>query len=77
MRAVKQIESDIRTKIFERNRGGAYRLRKAFTLFDKDASGDIDIEEFNEALRWFGLQYADRASDRRCSGPTTMMLVGP
>lgn len=59
MRAVKQIESDIRTKIFERNRGGAYRLRKAFTLFDKDASGDIDIEEFNEALRWFGLQYAD------------------
>jgi len=53
--AVQRMEEDVRSKLLQRTRGGAFRLRKAFKLFDRDGSGDMDPGEFQRALEWFGV----------------------
>jgi len=47
----------VRAKIEQRTTGGPFVLRQAFKLFDKDASGDIDPDEFYAAMEWMGLQF--------------------
>merc|ERR1712166_1233947 len=56
---VRKLESDIRMKIDQRTSGGPFALRKAFKYFDRDGSGDIDPDEFFDAMNWFGLQFTE------------------
>jgi len=64
-----------RTKIEQRTSGGPFALRKAFKYFDRDGSGDIDPDEFKDAMLHFGLTFTDRqvlaifgTYDDDCSG---------
>merc|ERR1719478_741049 len=57
---VRKLEHDIRVKIEQRTSGGPFALRKAFKYFDRDGSGDIDPDEFKEAMLYFGLTFTDR-----------------
>jgi len=55
-----ELEMAIRTKIEQRTSGGPFALRKAFKYFDRDGSGDIDPDEFKEAMLFFGLTFTER-----------------
>merc|ERR1719506_577429 len=55
-----ELEKSIRTKIEQRTSGGPFALRKAFKYFDRDGSGDIDPDEFKNAMLHFGLTFTDR-----------------
>merc|ERR1711971_412678 len=57
---VTQMFEMVRAKIEQRTTGGPFVLRQAFKLFDKDASGDIDPDEFYAAMEWMGLQFTER-----------------
>jgi len=68
-------EEAVRDKITQRATGGAFAIRKAFKLFDRDGSGDIDPDEFKLAMLSFGLTFTDRqvlalfgSYDDDCSG---------
>lgn len=70
-----ELEKSIRTKIEQRTSGGPFALRKAFKYFDRDGSGDIDPDEFKNAMLHFGLTFTDRqvlaifgTYDDDCSG---------
>jgi len=70
-----ELEKAIRTKIEQRTSGGPFALRKAFKYFDRDGSGDIDPDEFKDAMLHFGLTFTDRqvlaifgTYDDDCSG---------
>jgi len=52
--------SAVRAKIEQRISGGPFALRKAFKYFDRDGSGDIDPDEFLDAMAFFGLQFTER-----------------
>lgn len=72
---VKATEQAVRDKIFQRTTGGAFSLRKAFKIFDRDGSGDIDPDEFKLAMLSWGLTFTDRqilalfgSYDEDCSG---------
>merc|ERR1719281_2118886 len=72
---VRKLEHDIRVKIEQRTSGGPFALRKAFKYFDRDGSGDIDPDEFKEAMLFFGLTFTERqvmaifgTYDDDCSG---------
>merc|ERR1719506_2844320 len=54
-----ELEKSIRTKIEQRTSGGPFALRKAFKYFDRDGSGDIDPDEFKEAMLFFGLTFTE------------------
>jgi len=56
---VKRMFDMVRAKIDQRTTGGPFVLRQAFKLFDKDASGDIDPDEFYAAMEWMGLQFTE------------------
>jgi len=71
----KNCERAVRDKITQRATGGAFAIRKAFKLFDRDGSGDIDPDEFKLAMLSFGLTFTDRqvlalfgSYDDNCSG---------
>lgn len=71
----KNCELAVRDKITQRATGGAFAIRKAFKLFDRDGSGDIDPDEFKLAMLSFGLTFTDRqvlalfgSYDDNCSG---------
>jgi len=51
--------TSVRDKIDQRTSGGPFALRKAFKYFDRDGSGDIDPDEFFDAMNWFGLQFTE------------------
>jgi len=57
--SIESLQEIIRMKILQRTRGGAFRLRKAFALFDRDSSGGIDPLEFRQAIEWFGVQVTE------------------
>merc|ERR1712028_278522 len=57
---VTQMFEMVRAKIEQRTTGGPFVLRQAFKLFDKDASGDIDPDEFYGAMEFMGLQFTER-----------------
>jgi len=70
-----EAELAVRDKINQRSSGGAFALRKAFKLFDRDGSGDIDPDEFKLAMTSFGCSFTDRqvlalfgSYDDDCSG---------
>eukprot|EP00657_Telonema_sp_P-1_P008832 TRINITY_DN3098_c0_g1_i1.p1 TRINITY_DN3098_c0_g1~~TRINITY_DN3098_c0_g1_i1.p1 ORF type:complete len:137 (+),score=33.01 TRINITY_DN3098_c0_g1_i1:301-711(+) len=50
----------VRSKIEQKTSGGPFALRKAFKYFDRDGSGDIDPDEFFDAMAFFGLQFTER-----------------
>jgi len=57
---VRHLERSVRVKVEQRSAGGGFVLRKAFKLFDRDGSGDIDPDEFKAAMIAFGLTFTDR-----------------
>lgn len=51
-----KLEQLIKDKVQQRCKGGASELRYAFKHFDKDGSGDITYQEFEQALSMFNLK---------------------
>ena len=59
---VDKLEQQVRDALFARTTAhlGEHRiLKSAFNRFDKDASGSVDIHEFEKALEHLGLHTAD------------------
>ena len=63
------VDQMVRAKIDQRTTGGPFVLRQAFKLFDKDASGDIDPDEFYAAMEWMGLQFTELQVRLNCHEP--------
>ena len=60
--AVDKVEQQLRDALFSRTTvhiGEQRILKAAFTKFDKDASGEVDIHEFIKALEYIGLHTAE------------------
>lgn len=53
---VDEIEEKIRTKMLEITNHNPKLIRKAFDHFDCDKNGNIDIREFDRALKKLGIQ---------------------
>jgi len=56
---VDQMERDMKAKIAQKARGGAFTLRRAFKFFDRDGSGGLSFEEFQQGMDLMGLQFTD------------------
>jgi Ca2+-binding EF-hand superfamily protein len=55
--AVDAMEHMLRDKLNQRTASGPSQLRRNFKYFDRDASGDIDLDEFIFALNLMGLTF--------------------
>ena len=51
------MEHMLRDKLNQRTASGPSQLRRNFKYFDRDASGDIDLDEFIFALNLMGLTF--------------------
>jgi len=56
---VDAMEEDMKSKIAQRHRGGAYLLKRSLRFFDRDNSGGLSFQEFAAGLDLLGLQYSD------------------
>jgi len=51
----KEIKQTLKNKVFTKVSGGAGILRRTFNFFDKDKSGAIEVDEFQEVLAAFAI----------------------
>jgi hypothetical protein len=52
---VKKLEADMRLKLMQKTATGGKELHRSFKQFDRDGSGDIDPQEFQKVMVWFGV----------------------
>jgi len=56
---VDQMEADLKARIDQKRRGGAFSLRQGFKFFDRDGSGGLSFGELQHGLALLGLQFSD------------------
>ena len=56
---IHEMEQMMRDKLQQRTKTGPFQLRKTFKYFDRDASGGIDVSEFQLAMELMGFQFTE------------------